>query len=88
MVVIQYLISGGSTTAPDKRSIAPIMRALCKRIRFPCGMLQYNELVMHGSQTLQTIVKWVHEEKVSVEKFQRAIGFTTDSACGDVQENQ
>lgn len=70
MVVIQYLISGGSTTAPDKRSIAPIMRALCKRIRFPCGMLQYNELVMHGSQTLQTIVKWVHEEKVSVEKFQ------------------
>jgi hypothetical protein len=62
--VIQFIANGGAGECREKRNLTNIMRNLCKRIIYPDGRIQYNELVLSGPRALQHVVKWVHERRV------------------------
>eukprot|EP00961_Rhodomonas_salina_P294548 3934669-Rhodomonas_salina.2 len=62
--IIRFICSGAAHTCIERRSIPQVMPNLARRIVFPDGRVQYNELVTSGPEVLQRVVGWIHAKRI------------------------
>lgn len=68
--IVNFICSGGGANCAEKRSIPQIVHNLARRVVFPSGRVQYNELVLLGPATLQRLVHWIHTHNVPMQNTQ------------------
>lgn len=71
--IIHYVSSGAAAYCPEKRSIPFVMHSLARRIKFPDGHLEYNELLYHCPPAFQQIVTWMHTRQLLPQNMQEFI---------------